>query len=64
MIRALIVDDEPLAVEKIRLFAASESDLEIIGTCANGKEALAAYRTSSFWIYKCRRCPVSIFFLR
>jgi two-component system LytT family response regulator len=44
MIRALIVDDEPLAVEKIRMFAASESDLTIIGSCANGKEALAAFR--------------------
>ncbi|MHB1049473.1 MAG: LytR/AlgR family response regulator transcription factor [Bacteroidota bacterium] len=44
MIRALIIDDEPLAVEKIRLFAASESDLEIIGTCANGKVAAAAFR--------------------
>lgn len=44
MIRALIVDDEPLAAEKIRRFAESESELEIVDVCANGAEAVAAVR--------------------
>jgi two-component system LytT family response regulator len=41
-IRTLIVDDEPLARERIRTLLADEPDLEIIGECANGAEALAA----------------------
>ena len=41
-LRALIVDDEPLARQRIRLIARGEPDLEIIGECANGAEALAA----------------------
>ena len=41
-IRALIVDDEPLARQRIRLLAADEPGLEFIGECANGHDALAA----------------------
>jgi len=41
-IRALIVDDEPLARQRIRLLARDEPDLEIIGECASGHDALAA----------------------
>jgi len=41
-IRALIVDDEPLARQRIRLLAHDEPGLEIIGECASGKDALAA----------------------
>ena len=41
-IRALIVDDEPLARQRIRLLAADEPGLEFIGECANGQDALAA----------------------
>ena len=41
-IRALIVDDEPLARQRIRLLARDEPDLELIGECAGGKDALAA----------------------
>jgi two-component system LytT family response regulator len=41
-IRALIVDDEPLARQRIRQFARDEPGLEIIGECASGHEALAA----------------------
>jgi two-component system, LytTR family, response regulator len=41
-IRALIVDDEPLARQRIRLLSRDEPDLELIGECANGPEALAA----------------------
>lgn len=41
-IRAIIVDDEPLARQRIRLLAADEPGLEFIGECANGQDALAA----------------------
>lgn len=41
-IRVLIVDDEPLARERIRTLLAEEQDVEIVGECVNGTEALAA----------------------
>jgi len=41
-IRALIVDDEPLARQRIRLLGEDDPALEIIGECANGHDALAA----------------------
>ncbi|HEY9404281.1 MAG TPA: LytTR family DNA-binding domain-containing protein [Pyrinomonadaceae bacterium] len=44
-IRTLIVDDEPLARERIKRFLASERDLELVGECAEGREAVAAIRT-------------------
>ena len=40
----LIVDDEPLARERIRTLLATEPDIEIIGECADGRSALAALR--------------------
>jgi two-component system LytT family response regulator len=40
-IRCLIVDDEPLAREKLRGMLKKHSEIEIIGECANGKEAVA-----------------------
>jgi two-component system LytT family response regulator len=40
-IRALIVDDEPLARQRVRLFAADEPDLEILGECEDGPTAVA-----------------------
>ncbi|MFZ4621372.1 MAG: LytR/AlgR family response regulator transcription factor [Bacteroidota bacterium] len=46
MIRAIIVDDEPLAREKVRLFAQGEKDIEIVDMCSNGFEALASYQRS------------------
>jgi two-component system LytT family response regulator len=39
-IRALIVDDEPLARQRILMFLRDEPDLEVIGECANGAEAI------------------------
>jgi two-component system LytT family response regulator len=39
-IRALIVDDEPLARQGVRLLLQEESDIEVIGECASGSEAL------------------------
>ncbi len=41
-ITTIIVDDEPLAREKLRSFLGKESDLEIIGECRDGREALEA----------------------
>ncbi len=41
-IRALIVDDEPLARRGIRQSLQSVSDVEIIGECKNGREAVTA----------------------
>jgi two-component system LytT family response regulator len=40
-IRALIVDDEPLARERLASLLASEEDIEVVGQCANGVEAVA-----------------------
>ena len=42
MIRAIIADDEPLAREKVLLFSKDEPDLDIVGVCQNGKEAVEA----------------------
>ena len=41
-IRALVVDDEPLAREMIREMLAGDSEVEIIAECANGREAVDA----------------------
>ena len=43
-IRVLIVDDEPLARERIRDLLASANDVEIVGECENGKEAVDLIR--------------------
>jgi len=43
-IRTLIVDDEPLARERIRSLAQREADLEIVAECSDGSEAVAAIR--------------------
>ncbi len=44
-IRTLIVDDEPLARRKIRRMLAHDLEVEILGDCANGREAIAAIST-------------------
>lgn len=41
-IRTLIIDDEPLARERLRLWLASEPDIELVGECASGEEAVRA----------------------
>ena len=46
-LEVLIVDDEPLARERIRDLLAAESDVEIVGECKNGKEAVASLETLS-----------------
>jgi two-component system LytT family response regulator len=40
-IRALIVDDEPLARQRVRLLLSEEADVEIVGECEDGIDAVA-----------------------
>jgi len=44
-IRLLIVDDEPLARDKIRTMVAGDPEIEIVGECTNGAEAVAAVQS-------------------
>jgi two-component system LytT family response regulator len=43
-IRTVVVDDEPLARSRLRKFLIQEPDVEIVGECANGPEALGCIR--------------------
>jgi len=43
---ALIVDDEPLARERIRTLLEAEGDFSVMQECANGPDALAALQKS------------------
>jgi two-component system LytT family response regulator len=45
-IRALIVDDEPLARQRVRLLLNEEADLGIVGECEDGTEAVAQITAS------------------
>jgi two-component system LytT family response regulator len=45
MIRALIVDDEPLARRGIRQLLETCVDVDVVGECRNGREALVAFDT-------------------
>lgn len=42
MIRAIIVDDEPLARELLREYLAADEEIEVVAECANGFEAVRA----------------------
>jgi two-component system LytT family response regulator len=44
-LRILIVDDEPLARDRVRAMLRAETTTEIIGECSNGTEALAMIRS-------------------
>jgi two-component system LytT family response regulator len=41
-IRALIVDDEPLARQRVRKLLEAEPDFLVVGECGDGEEAIAA----------------------
>ena len=41
-LRTVIVDDEPLSLDLLRALLSEFSDIEIIGECSNGKEAVEA----------------------
>jgi two-component system LytT family response regulator len=43
-IRTLIVDDMKLARTRLKLALARDNEIEVIGECANGREAVAAIR--------------------
>ena len=42
MLKVLIVDDEPLARENLRILLQEANDIEIVGECANAVEAIGA----------------------
>jgi two-component system, LytTR family, response regulator len=44
MIRSIIVDDEPLAREKVHLFSRDIPNLEVVDICSNGFEAINSYK--------------------
>ena len=56
-LRALIVDDEPPARRKIRLFLERDPQVEIVGEADSGKSASCAQRRSSS--IPARLCSVS-----
>ncbi|MFL6466393.1 MAG: LytR/AlgR family response regulator transcription factor [Pyrinomonadaceae bacterium] len=43
-IRTLIVDDEPLARERVKRFLKDERDIVILGECGNGTDAIKSIR--------------------
>jgi len=44
-IRTILVDDEPLATQGLRLRLEAHDDIEIVATAANGREAIRAIKT-------------------
>ena len=46
-IRTLVVDDEPMARERILGLLAQETDVEVIGQCADGVQAVSAIQQLS-----------------
>lgn len=47
MIRALIVDDEPLSRRKIREFLKEDREILVVGECGNGPQAVSAVREAT-----------------
>jgi two-component system, LytTR family, response regulator len=45
-IRALIVDDEPFARDRVRRLLAGDADIEVVGECADGFEAVVAIQST------------------
>ncbi|HVT73605.1 MAG TPA: LytTR family DNA-binding domain-containing protein [Lacunisphaera sp.] len=45
-LRVLLVDDEPLARERLRALLRAEPAVEIVGECASGREAIAAIKAA------------------
>ena len=46
-LRALIVDDEPLARDTLRLLLDEHADIDVVGDCADGRQAVEAIRTAA-----------------
>ena len=47
MLKVLIVDDEPLARENLRILLETQPDIEIVGECGNAVEAIGAVHKRS-----------------
>jgi two-component system LytT family response regulator len=47
MIRTMIVDDEPLARERIRSLLRRHEDFQLVAECSDGKQALSAFQEYS-----------------
>ena len=45
-IKTMIVDDEPLSRERIRALLEPQPDVQIVGECGNGRQALAAMQSA------------------
>ncbi|HVH48961.1 MAG TPA: LytTR family DNA-binding domain-containing protein [Sphingomicrobium sp.] len=45
-IRTVLVDDEPLATQGLRLRLEAHDDIEVVATAANGREAIRAIKTN------------------
>ena len=45
-IRTILVDDEPLAIQGLKLRLERHEDVEIVETCSNGREAIRAIKTN------------------
>src|SRR6185503_12248069 len=46
-VRTLIADDEALARERLRQLLAHQPEIELVGECADGREAVAAIQAKS-----------------
>jgi two-component system LytT family response regulator len=46
-IRALVVDDEPMARDRVLSLLQQEEDVEVVGECADGTQAVAAIQNQS-----------------
>ncbi len=47
MMRTLIVDDEPLARERLQTLLRQEPDIELIGECADGRDAVSTIESKA-----------------
>ncbi len=45
MIRTLVVDDQPLAIERLQTLLASQPDVDVVGTAQSGPDAVVAVST-------------------
>ena len=70
-IRTILVDDEPLATQGLQLRLQAHEDVEVVGTAANGREAIRQIKTAArgfrnftsyrrailFFLGRLDRCP-------
>jgi len=46
-IRALVVDDEPMARDRVLSLLQQEEDVEVVGECSDGTQAVVAIQSQS-----------------